>query len=102
MILTGWKEIANYAHCGVRTVQRWERDLDLPIHRPKGKSRSAVLAIPEELDSWFRQTPRSVLGNEHPDSAWLKELTRRLRQLAPEIVAEHWRTVEVWLETSNR
>jgi len=39
MILSGWKEIASYLHCGVRTVQRWEMD-GLPIRRPlPGKRR---------------------------------------------------------------
>jgi hypothetical protein len=56
-ILNSWKEIANYLGRGVRTVQRWERDLRLPVHRPKGKDRSAVLAFPEELNSWLQQTP---------------------------------------------
>ncbi len=56
-ILNSWKEIANYLGRGVRTVQRWERDLGLPVHRPKGKDRSAVLAFPQELDNWLRQTP---------------------------------------------
>jgi transposase len=56
-ILNSWKEIANYLGRGVRTVQRWERDLGLPVHRPKGKDRSAVLAFPEELDQWLQQTP---------------------------------------------
>lgn len=56
-ILNSWKEIANYLGRGVRTVQRWERDLSLPIHRPKGKDRSAVLAFPEELNAWLQKTP---------------------------------------------
>lgn len=56
-ILNSWKEIANYMGRGVRTVQRWERDLGLPVHRPKGKDRSAVLAFPEEVDEWLQQTP---------------------------------------------
>ena len=56
-ILNSWKEIANYLGRGVRTVQRWERDLGLPIHRPKGQDRSAVLAFPEELNAWMQQTP---------------------------------------------
>ena len=56
-ILNSWKEIANYLGRGVRTVQRWERDLGLPVHRPKGKDRSAVLAFPEELVNWLQQTP---------------------------------------------
>ena len=56
-ILNSWKEIANYLGRGVRTVQRWERDLGLPVHRPKGKDRSAVVAFPEELNTWLQQTP---------------------------------------------
>ena len=31
--LNGWKEIAVFLGKGVRTVQRWERDHGLPIHR---------------------------------------------------------------------
>jgi hypothetical protein len=29
-VLNFWKEIAEYLHRGIRTVQRWERDLKLP------------------------------------------------------------------------
>ncbi len=53
MILSGWKEIAGYLHCGVRTVQRWEGD-GLPIHRPTPAKRSHVIAHSEELDRWIR------------------------------------------------
>jgi hypothetical protein len=56
-ILNSWKEIAAYVGRGVRTVQRWEANLGLPVHRPKGKDRSAVLAFAEELDTWLRHTP---------------------------------------------
>src|SRR3954463_10845884 len=31
--LDSWKEIAAYLRRGVRTVQRWERDEGLPVHR---------------------------------------------------------------------
>ena len=36
--LNGWKEIANYLGKGVRTVQRYERTLALPVRRPSGRS----------------------------------------------------------------
>jgi hypothetical protein len=62
-ILNSWKEIANYLGRGVRTVQRWERDFGLPVHRPKGKDRSAVLAFPAEIDRWLHRTP--VRGQVH-------------------------------------
>jgi len=35
-ILSGWKEIACHLGRGVRTVQRYERELGLPIRRPLG------------------------------------------------------------------
>jgi hypothetical protein len=51
-LLNSWKEIARYLGRGIRTVQRWERELGLPIRRPRGKKRSAVIALPVELDAW--------------------------------------------------
>ena len=52
-ILNSWKEIAAYLGRGVRTAQRWERDLALPVRRPRGKDRSAVFAVPTEIDAWL-------------------------------------------------
>src|SRR5215471_18946466 len=56
-ILSGWKEIANYLRKGVRTVQRYEREQGLPIHRPCGKSAGSVMATKAELDGWVNATP---------------------------------------------
>lgn len=54
-ILSGWKEIAAYLGRGIRTVQRYERDFALPIHRPAGgKSGGAVVATGAEIDAWVR------------------------------------------------
>jgi len=50
--VSGWKEIADYLRKGVRTVQRYERQLLLPIHRPAGKSKGSVIATKSELDGW--------------------------------------------------
>ncbi|HZI56300.1 MAG TPA: hypothetical protein VFF39_05970 [Verrucomicrobiae bacterium] len=59
-ILNSWKEIAAHLGRGVRTVQRWEQELGLPIRRPRGKSRSAVLALVADLDEWLLRAP---IGN---------------------------------------
>ncbi|HWY69842.1 MAG TPA: hypothetical protein VNX88_14320 [Terriglobales bacterium] len=56
-ILNSWKEIANYVGRGVRTVQRWEAHLGLPVHRPSGRDHSAVLAFSTELDQWLDSRP---------------------------------------------
>ena len=62
-VLNSWKEIATYLGRGVRTVQRWEHDLAMPVRRPRAKSRSAVLALPEEIDAWLRTAPSHELDH---------------------------------------
>jgi hypothetical protein len=56
-ILHSWKEISNYTGFGIRTVQRYEMKFSLPVHRPAGKIRSAVLAFADEVDNWVVKTP---------------------------------------------
>jgi uncharacterized protein YukE len=52
--LTCWKDIAKYLGKGVRTVQRWEHELELPVKRPKGGgSKGPVAAATEDLDKWL-------------------------------------------------
>lgn len=53
-VLSSWKEIAAYLGKSVRTVQRMEVELGLPVRRPAGHPRSAVMAIPAELDNWLK------------------------------------------------
>src|SRR5262249_2050618 len=67
-ILNSWKEIARYLDRGVRTAQRWERDLQLPVRRPRGKRRSAVLAIPKEIDAWLANCPQLALDAENANN----------------------------------
>jgi len=52
-ILSSWKEIASFLGRGVRTVQRWELHLGLPIHRPDNSPQSIVFARKSELLRWF-------------------------------------------------
>ena len=56
-ILNSWKEIAVYLGRGVRTVQRWEAELGLPVRRPRGKRHSIVVATRTELDAWMASSP---------------------------------------------
>jgi len=51
-VLTSWKDIARYMGKGVRTVQRWEQDFGLPVRRPHGSNKKAILARPCDLDAW--------------------------------------------------
>jgi TolB-like protein/Flp pilus assembly protein TadD len=51
--LESWGEIAGYLRREVRTVQRWEKALGLPIHRLQVGKQSSVYAYPSELDKWY-------------------------------------------------
>jgi hypothetical protein len=53
-VLTSWKDISEYLGKGIRTVQRWEDELGLPVHRTREGVKSAVLAVPEEIDAWVQ------------------------------------------------
>lgn len=52
-VLNSWKEIATYLGRGVRTVQRWEGQLRLPVHRAGRGKRSPVYAFVPELKFWL-------------------------------------------------
>src|SRR2546425_2987701 len=53
--LDSWKEIGDYLGREVRTVQRWEKTEDLPVHRHGHKKKSTVYAYSAELDDWFKK-----------------------------------------------
>jgi hypothetical protein len=38
----------------VRTAQRWEREFNLPVRRPSGRRRSAVIALTSEINAWLQ------------------------------------------------
>jgi hypothetical protein len=91
-VLSSWKDIARYMGKGVRTVQRWEHHLGLPVRRPNGAShKSAVLLDRNDLDTWLatRFSARGATrelgakGSEPSESARnaLKEGIRKARAL---------------------
>src|SRR5215472_7977988 len=51
-LLEAWKDIAAYLRRDVRTVQRWEKSLGLPIHRFQDSRSGPVFAYKRELESW--------------------------------------------------
>jgi hypothetical protein len=56
-ILSSWKEIASYTGRAVRTLQRYERQLGLPVHRLPGPSATSIFAFSDEVDAWLRKAP---------------------------------------------
>jgi serine/threonine protein kinase/Tol biopolymer transport system component len=64
--LDSWKEVAAYLGRGVRTVQRWERDEGLPVHRLAHEKRGSIYAYSDEVDAWWRSR-RVTLSAERSD-----------------------------------
>ena len=78
-VLNSWKEIAGYLQRGVRTVQRWERDLHLPVHRIGTGKRSPVYATVSELKFWLATSAaaRREYNNTPPEEPRPTLVTRR-------------------------
>ncbi len=94
-ILNSWKEIAIYLNRGVRTVQRWEAELGMPVRRPRGRGRSAVIAVRTELDQWIKSCPlddgvepksKDTASSLSPLVAQLRTSTLQLHQLRSQII----------------
>jgi len=103
-ILNSWKEIAGYLGRGVRTVQRWEQELQLPVHRIGKGKRSPVFATVHELKFWIstsdaysgkQSRPALVLPSNGGKATTPIEISHRL-------LAESSRLVREVAETSVR
>jgi len=64
--LRGWKQIAAYLHRDVRTVQRWERTEQLPVHRQLHVKLGTVRADHAELDAWLAARTSLRAGTQTP------------------------------------
>lgn len=62
--LDSWKEIASYLRKDVRTVQRWEKSLGLPVRRLAQGKLGAVFAYKHELDAWWQQSQSKLAIEE--------------------------------------
>jgi eukaryotic-like serine/threonine-protein kinase len=51
--LNSWKEVAAWLKTSVRTVQRWERQEGLPVHRHQHASVGTVYAYTSEVEKWL-------------------------------------------------
>lgn len=65
--LESWKEISLYLQRSVKTCQRWEVELGLPIHRLDGTPSARVFANPDELDAWISEKLSHI--RERPGTA---------------------------------
>ncbi|MGH9531324.1 MAG: hypothetical protein ACRD2Q_02965 [Terriglobales bacterium] len=104
--LESWKEIAVYLKRGVRTVQRWEREEGMPVHRHMHDKLGTVYAYRPEIDAWWAQGRLRLEAEvEPPASEERRWLSWRLLAVAVVLVvgvgtgwwltrpqARHWRS----------
>src|SRR5207248_393119 len=86
--LDSWKEIAAYVSRSVPTVQRWEKNAHLPIHRHAHEKQGSVYAYKSELDRWYHESGA-------PSAQLVVSLPRNILktfQKALSVLAIHWRT----------
>jgi serine/threonine-protein kinase len=78
--LDSWKEIAAYLNRGVTTVQRWERDEGLPVHRQQHDALGSVYAFRHELEAWRMERAARAEAEERSASAAAPSTVRFSRQ----------------------
>jgi Tol biopolymer transport system component len=89
--LDSWKEIAAYLGRGIRTVQRWEREEGLPVHRLEHAQRGSVYASRRELTEWWesrRRKDTAAVPNDIPAAAPSSE--PRLERVTDTSAATFW------------
>jgi len=89
--LDSWKAIAHYLDRDVRSVQRWERERGLPVHRVPGQKGGAVFAYENELDQWLRsgqpEAERTSIEGIQPAAASSSPSRRMLIYLSAAVLA---------------
>jgi hypothetical protein len=62
--LDSWKEIATHLKREIRTVQRWEAQEGLPVHRHLHRRQGSVYAYKSELDAWWHNHTSAVTNKD--------------------------------------
>lgn len=74
-ILDSWKAISEFLDRDVRTCYRWERNLELPVHRiDESSSRSKVFAYKSEIEDWLRERAnhKEIEKKKFLENRWVK------------------------------
>src|SRR5262245_33925436 len=87
--LDSWKEIAAYLSRGIRTVQRWEREEGLPVHRLVHDKRGSIYARKDELAAWW-DSRRRTLTNPAAGEVVDSPVTPRMERITREAGTTRW------------
>lgn len=84
--LESWKEISSYLERSIKTCQRWEVELGLPIHRLDGTPSARVFANPDELDVWMAEKLSHIRERPETPPKNGRDLKKMLRVTAGALV----------------
>jgi len=94
--LHSWKEIAVYLSRDVRTVRRWEKNQNLPVHRHFHHKLASVYAYRSELEAWWAEQRRIVDGGKSPTGEAEASLETQEPPQTPGVFASRvWRWLTV-------
>ncbi len=79
--LDSWKEIAAYLNRTPRTVQRWELEESLPIHRLRHEKQGSVYALKDELDQWWESRQDELHTEDIEPTPTARGGKRRVRRV---------------------
>src|SRR5512138_2883597 len=88
--LDSWKEIAAYLRRGVRTVQRWEREEGLPVHRLGHDKRGSIYARRDELAAWWESRRLTLAGQPSDEGPAEARSSRRLERITRTTSMTSW------------
>ena len=88
--LDSWKEIAAYLGRGIRTVQRWEREEGLPVHRLAHEKRGSIYARREELAAWWESRRLTLAAAARPSDAVDAPVAPRLERVTWTTALTNW------------
>jgi hypothetical protein len=104
--LTCWKDIAGYLGKAVRTAQRWERELGLPVRRPEGTDHKyAIIAHTRDLDAWMRTrwlTRADRNSGASTDGSSLISAAKTLRIVHQMLMEDNSTALAKLIETCNQ
>jgi hypothetical protein len=80
-VLHGWKEISGYSRRSVRTLQRWTREFNFPVHNIAHTRRSPVCAYPHEIDAWLEHRPNNAIESREQLLHRIEQLESQLKEL---------------------
>jgi len=98
--LESWKEIAAYLGREVRTVQGWEKNEGLPVHRHQHARQGSIYAFRSELDLWRQQRRGAPDPPRAEDAAQRRPSLRLTIAIASTVLVLS--AVAVWLVLARR